>query len=561
MSSESPLVETMAQALARIASLEAQLKWTVAERDQLRESHRQLQIELELTRRRIFSAKAERIDTRQLEIEFEAQRKKLDALAGLLGQQSGEPPPKNKAKSKPKGRRDLKSLRNLPIEDIVIADPEMERLVEQGAAERVDFEESARVKWRRGGTVIVVIKRLKYRLAKDESSSTLVTAPMPETIIARSMGTPSLYAKIAADKFLRGMPLYRQEEQFKSEGCPIDRSTMCRWLEELGATVGASVVHAARREALQSAFCLSTDATGISVQPIPTPDKKRQACKKGHFFVVIADRDHVLFEYTERERSSDVLEMFRGYSGYVQADAKSVYDILFRDHRDEPPDGAAPDFATRSEVGCWYHARRGFWEAAVAAKEVTAREALMRIGRLFDNESRWRELSPAERKQMRLRFSRPEIEGFFAWAEIEYRKVEHQRGLLRSALGYVRNQRDALMRFLDDGRLEMDNNRSERELRRVAVGRKAWLFVGSDDHAQAAANLFSLIASAQLHRLDPEAYLRDLFRVLPHWPAERYLELAPKYWGATRDRLDPAELDREIGLLAVPPVRAPSTGG
>jgi hypothetical protein len=113
------------------------------------------------------------------------------------------------------------------------------------------------------------------------------------------------------------------------------------------------------------------------------------------------------------------------------------------------------------------------------------------------------------------------------------------------------------MRFLDDGRLRMDNNESERELRRIATGRKAWLFVGSDDHAQAAGNLLSLIASARLHGLDPEAYLRDLFRVLPHWPRGRFLELAPRYWLATRARLDPAQLEMELGPLTIPPPSPP----
>jgi hypothetical protein len=124
---------------------------------------------------------------------------------------------------------------------------------------------------------------------------------------------------------------------------------------------------------------------------------------------------------------------------------------------------------------------------------------------------------------------------------------------LRSALGYAQNQRAALMRFLHDGRLPLTNNQSERELRRVAVGRKAWLFVGSDDHAQAAGHLLTLIASARLHHLDPEAYLRDLLRVLPHWPRDRYLELAPRYWSATRARLDSRQLELDIGWLDVPP--------
>jgi transposase len=125
--------------------------------------------------------------------------------------------------------------------------------------------------------------------------------------------------------------------------------------------------------------------------------------------------------------------------------------------------------------------------------------------------------------------------------------------MLRSALGYAHRQRGPLTRFLDDGRLKLTNNESERELRRVAIGRKAWLFIGSDDHAQAAGNLLTLVASARLHRLDPEAYLRDLFRVFPHWPKGRYLELAPRYWLATRTHLDPAQLERELGPLDVPP--------
>jgi len=138
----------------------------------------------------------------------------------------------------------------------------------------------------------------------------------------------------------------------------------------------------------------------------------------------------------------------------------------------------------------------------------------------------------------------------------EWEKVKDQRGLLRSALGYAKNHEAALKRFLEDGRLKLDNNHSERALRKVAVGRKNWLFVGSDDHAVSTANLLSMIASAKLHDLDPEQYLRDIFRVLPHWPADRYLELAPKCWLATRERLDAAQLDAEIGPLTVPPLLA-----
>ena len=127
------------------------------------------------------------------------------------------------------------------------------------------------------------------------------------------------------------------------------------------------------------------------------------------------------------------------------------------------------------------------------------------------------------------------------------------RGVESSALGYARNQTSALKRFLEDGRLKLDNNGPERAIRPIAAARKSWLFFGSDDHAEAAANLFSLVASCKLHSLDPEAYLRDVIRVMAHWPRDRYLELTPLHWRSTRARLDPEELAREYGPLTVPP--------
>ena len=143
----------------------------------------------------------------------------------------------------------------------------------------------------------------------------------------------------------------------------------------------------------------------------------------------------------------------------------------------------------------------------MATKSPVAREALYRIRRLYDREATWRDKPPDEIARLRNHWSRPELEAFFAWAVVEYEAVRGQRGWLRTAFGYALRQKEALMRFLDDGRLNIDNTASERELRQIAVGRKAWLFVGSDDHASSAASLLSLIASARLHRLDPDAYV------------------------------------------------------
>ena len=542
------LESALTQERARAAELER-------ERDTLRAAYDRLRLDVELMKRRILVAKAERVDTAQLELEFASKLAALDALSASFDEPKSDgdgPKPSGKPeRKKPLGRRDLTEA-NLPEDRIEITDPIYEAKVARGEAERIGFEESSKLGWQRGGMRRIVMARVKYRVAGEVPETTkLETAPIPPETFARSLAAPSLLAHIAVDKYCDGLPLHRQEDRFARDGVRIDRGTMCRWMEDAGATAGATVIHAAREEALRTAFCIAGDATGVLVQPLRTEQRRRQPCQRGHYFVQIADRDHVFFEYLPKETSAAVGEIFKGFTNYVQVDAKSVYDALFRPPEDPPPDGDA-DVAVASEVGCWSHCRRHLWEATVA-KSAVAREGLARIQRIFAFERKWQGRPHAEIKTLRQQFAKPHVDAFFEWAAVEYQKVIGERGLLRSALGYAVRQKPALTRYLDDGRLVLDNNRSERELRRIAVGRKAWLFVGSDDHAVSAGHLFSLIASARMHRLDPEAYLRDLFRVLGHWPKARYLELSPRYWAATRARLDAGELAAELGPLTVPP--------
>lgn len=522
------------------------------ERDALRASHERLRLELELLKRRLFVAKAERVDTAQLELEFAAKMRELEEVAGTLGIKSERASTPKRPANKPTGRRDL---RTLPLEEerIELSDPAMEALVEQGKLVRHGSEETVMLRRQRGGMRRVVITRQKYK-AKDEVNDAtgalaVYTTEMPKMMFERSIALPSLIAHIASRKVTEGLPLFRIEDAFSREGIPIDRGMMSRWLEHVGATLGATVVEAMRAHAMKTAFCIATDATGIAIQPVRTHEKQRKPCKRGHFLVQIADRDHVFFEYLERETSAAIAECFRGFSGYVQADAKSVFDALFK---------SSDDGASRDEVGCWAHARRKFWEAA-AAKSVVAREGLLRIGRIFELEATWAKKPPAEIQRLRDTHLRAHVNAFFDWAELEFEKVKHERGILNAALGYATRQKSALNRFLDDGRLVLDNNRSERALRSVAVGRKAWLFAGSDDHATSTSHIFTMVASARLHKLDPEAYLRDLIRVLPHWPRERYLELAPLFWSRTRDRLVSEELIAELGPLTIPDAEQPAT--
>jgi transposase len=552
--------QELEEALRRIAALEAALTKTsaalatvTAERDKLRRAYEQLKAQLELLRRRIFLAKAERIDTRQLEIEFAETQAKLVKLATELGE-TGEPAVQESndgsdgngraSRTKPKGRRRLADL-DIPEERVEILDPALE-----GVVERIGFEESYHAAYRRGGPVRVVKARAVYKKAAvGDQPPEIVKAPNPKEIYERGMLAPSLIAHILTKKFRWGMPFHRLALELESQGLDLDDSTMCRYAEHVGATFGF-IVAACAKEAMQTAFCLSTDATGVAIQPVRIPDGKRQACAKGHFFVVLADKDHVFFEYQPKHTSDAVCAMFKGFKGYIQADAHCIYDALFRgdavEEGDRPPD----------EVACWSHARRRMWEAAVTVKDPAAREGLLRMRALFKLEEGWAKLAPQQRYQRRQRISRPMLDDFFAWAEGVFERVRGVRGPVASAFGYAIRQRDALRRFLDDGRLRLENNAAERELRSIATGRRSWFFMGSDDHAQAAANIFSLVASCKLHQLDVESYLAEIIRIMPYWPRDRYLELAPKYWAQTRARLDPRELELPLGHVTVPPPSA-----
>lgn len=569
--------DELAATNGQLAAASDRLAGVVSERDNLRRAYRQLMEQFELLRRRIFVAKAERVDATQLELEFEKTKQKLDALTKRLGsddsaegaatnaatmaktgQEVGSRPagrPPNSANSTPKGRRNLAEAEHLPQHRIEIRDSELEK----SGATFVDWELSYKLGYQRPSEVRVVIARAKYKVPKpaplpddatvieqDASRFTIVTAPLPPLLIRRGLLAPSMLARIIMQKFRFGMPYFRQEELLDSDGIALDRGTMSRSSEEIGACFGA-IVLACADDARKRAFCLSTDATGIAIRPEPLPDGRRQSCRKGHFFVVLADKKHIFFEFQPKHTSAAVCEMFRGFSGYIQADAHAIYDALFRgDAVDD--DGQAP-----TEVACWSHVRRRFWEAAVSGFDV-GREGLLRIRHLYQLDQGWSDLPPAARLQKRRTVLAPLVDEFFEWVRAQDDLTSKTRGLVNKALGYADRQERALRRFLDDGRLRMDNNLSENALRTIATGRKAFLFFGSDDTAEAAANLYSLIASCKLHDLDPERYLAEIIHVMPYWPRDRYLELAPAYWQQTRARLVPAEIEAELGFITVPPL-------
>jgi transposase len=370
----------------------------------------------------------------------------------------------------------------------------------------------------------------------DLPNRTIINAPAPHEMIPRGLPTIDLLAHVLVGKFADKVPFNRQEGISAREGVPITRGTMCGWAEA-AHELAHHVVDAMVEDARTNAHVIATDATGVLVQA-------NEKCKKGHFWVYIADRDHVVFRYTSRHSNDEPKTYFEGFRGTVLSDASNVYDVLF----------GLPE--SPGEANCWSHARRYFYKAIDSENR---HEALIGVGfcnALFDLEREWTKLPPAKRLEMRRQRAGPVVDMLERWRDEQLASSRVAEGSrLRKALNYLVNQWSALRTFLSNGRVPIHNNESERQLRSLVVGRANWLFVGSDDTAPWTCTFGSLVASCQLHGIDPEGYLRDLFRVLPVWPKNRMLELAPKFWRATRELLDDEQMALPLGPLTVPAAR------
>jgi transposase len=507
--------------------------------------------EIELLKRRLFGPRTERGGTSELQLllgDMLAQQavlqKQLDeALAKKREGEDGVPPPAAPPPAErptPKGRRDL-SVSSLPTIIVNLTDPELATKGKQ-----IDYEESRQLFYEPGGFKVLVKRLAKYEIEVG-GKTTVLGVKAPKTLFRRGLLHTSVLAWLAVQKFALGVPCYRLEQHIESQGERLDRGTMCRNLEEVGSVLGATIVHAMMRDAIEHCGVLSTDATGAAIQPGPREGGPKRACKKGHFFTIVADCDSVLFAYTEKHTQDAVAKLFHGYRGFLQCDASSVYDILDRGPPEDTDSGVVL-------VGCWAHARRYFFEAAIC-KYAVGVEGLTRLRAIYAADNPLAKLPPVDRKRARETLVVPLVDAFFQWVH-EAARATQDRNLATKALGYAINQEQELRRVFLDGRIPLDNTRSERALRKVVVGRKNWMFYGSDTHAEAAAAIFSIIATCRLHRLDPWKYLDEVLRVLPYWPKERHLELAPKFWTATRASLDAAELTAPVGVITVPPVAA-----
>jgi transposase len=549
----SAVVLSLAELAAAVSTLQvelvgvkSQMREGEAQNASLRETIVNLTHENQLLKRRIFGNKTERMQTSELQLslgslldeEKQLQKQLDDAVANAKAADSNGNPsrPSEKPKTKPTGRRDLltSGLPQIPLE---ILDADLEK-----TAKRIGFEQSLHLMHIRGGYSVLVKRTAKYEIPGKDGPSVL-GVEAPKTLFPRGILHSSAVAHIVVQKFSLGVPHYRLEQHLQDQGVKLDRGMMCRYVEEAGNALGATIVHAMWQDAIENACIISTDATSALIQPVKSQGAQRQACKKAHFFTAVVDTDHVLFAYAERHTQDFVKKLFHGFNGFLQCDAHNVYDILERGPPRDDGEGI-------SLVGCWAHCRRYFFEAAICKYPVGV-HGLMRIRAIYAADDAFRRMPPAKRKLLRAEHVRPLMESFFAWVK-QARAVAQGRDLATKALGYAFNQEPQLLRVLEDGRLPLDNTRSERSLRKIVVGRKNWMFYGSDTHAESAAAVFSIIASCRLHAIDPEQYLDEVLRVLPYWPKERYLELAPKNWKTTRAKLRSDELAAPLCSFTIP---------
>lgn len=514
---------TQEEILERLARLES-------ERDEYKKLYLLLLEENEKLKRGLLSQKAEKLPKNDAQLT-------LAILQALLAKDSdGEEPATDKPaeieidahkRKKPTGRRQIPE--HLPRVDIEVLPPEV-RAGGLDNFERIGAETSEVIERRPASVVVVRITRPKFvpKETRGEEGTPVHTAEPVELPIERGLAGPGLLADSIIRRWQDHAPLHRLEGIYARDGLELARSTLCGWHLQL-ADLAKPLIDAMHADCLGEPY-LCTDATGVLVQA-------KDKCKHGHFWVLVAPGKHVLFKFSQRHDGKAAAALLDGYDGYLVADAHVVYDQLYVENG-----------GTAVEVGCWAHCRRYFFKS-LGSDPDRAKSALAKISALFRIERSIATAPRKKRERVRQTKSKPIVESFFAWCDAEVDRVLDDTPIAR-AIGYARNQRGALQRFLDDGRLPLHNNISERALRREAIGRKNWLFVGSEDGAKANTTFVSLLASCQMHGLEPWPYLRDLFCLLPSWPRSRVLELAPAYWQQTLEQQEAQQ------RLAANPFRA-----
>lgn len=363
-----------------------------------------------------------------------------------------------------------------------------------------------------------VIRHKREKLA-CRVCDTVVQAPAPFHPIARGRAGAGLLAHIVVSKYDDHLPLYRQAEIYAREAVELETSTLSGWV---GATTAAL---APLNEALGVEVIASETLHGDDT-PVPVLAPGSGKTKTGRLWTYVRDErpfagarpPAALFFYSPDRKGEHPRAHLENFTGVLHADGYAGFKGLFETGR-------------VIEAGCWAHVRRKFFDVHAATASPIAKEALDRIGQLYAVEATINGLPADHRRQQRQLRSKPIAEALAAWAEETARKLS-RKSELATAFRYMRARWTALCRCLEDGRLSLDNNPAERAIRGVAIGRKNYLFAGSDAGGRRAAAMYSLIETAKLNGINPQAYLADVLARIADHPAKRVTDLLPWNWQA-----------------------------
>jgi len=367
-----------------------------------------------------------------------------------------------------------------------------------------------------------VIRTVRPKMSCPKCS-TVVQAPMPSRPIPKGIAGPGLLAHVAVSKFVDHLPLYRQSEIYARQGIDLDRSTMAGWIGPI-STLVEPLVDAVGRYVVAGAKVHADDT------PVPVLDPGRGKTKTGRLWVYVrddrpagsADPPAAWYRYTKTREGAYPKEHLGQFKGVLQADAFAGFNGLYES-------GAI------REAACWAHARRKFYDLHEATKSPIATEALTRIQALYAIEERVRGSPPDERRAVRQDQALPLLEQLRQWLAVTLKSVS-AKSEIAAAIHYSLKRWEALSRYCDDGLIEIDNNCAERALRGPVLSRKNFLFAGADSGGERAAAMYTLLETAKLNGLNPEAYLRHVLERIADHPISRIDELLP--WNVALDDKD-----------------------
>lgn len=376
-----------------------------------------------------------------------------------------------------------------------------------------------------------VLRHVRPRVA-CRTCEQIRQAPAVDLPLPKIMASSALLAHLVVSRFVDHQPWHRQSVILRRQGVHIDRDVMGRWSRKLAwlmAPIGERLL-----SHVLEAPKVHGDETPVTL--LAGEDGSHTA----YFWVYLRDGRSsgdmsppaVVFRFTTSRGGEHPASHLAGYRGYLQADGYTGYNTLFRD-----PKTKAPRAVT--EVGCWAHARRKFTDILDKTPSPIAAEAVVRIGELFAIERDIKGAPPDERRRVREELSRPKLAALRPWLETQLRGLSSD-GALAKACRYPLNRWAAMIRYCDDGLLEISNNLVENALRGVALGRRNWMFVGSVKGGDASALFYSLVETCRLNGVEPEAWFTDVIERIGNHPINRIDELLPWHWQAARDNAQAA---------------------